>query len=103
MVHTVRGLTRECASNTWQRVPYLSASVMRLPHKEALYQVSLTFTSLRCIECMRRRLLLAMFAVSVRQYVSLSVTLLNSASLCGGHSVQPLLNYFSLLLLLLQF
>jgi len=27
-----------------QRVPYLSASVMRLSHKEALYQVSLTFT-----------------------------------------------------------
>jgi len=29
----------------WQYVPYLSASVMTLPHKEALYQVSLVFTS----------------------------------------------------------
>jgi len=34
----------------------------------------------------------------VCQSVCLSVTRLNSASLCGGHSVQPLPNYFGLLL-----
>jgi len=28
----------------WQRVPYLNASVMKLPHKKALYQVSLSYT-----------------------------------------------------------
>jgi len=48
---------------------------------------------LRRIECMRYRLLLLMCALSV----SLSVTWLNSASLCGGHSVQPLPNHCGLL------
>jgi len=43
---------------------------------------------------MRCRLLLPMCAVSV----NLSVTRLNSASLCGSHSVQPLPNHFGLLL-----
>jgi len=43
-------------------------------------------------ERMRLRLLLPMCAVSA----SLSVTLLNSAALCGGHSVQPLPNHFDL-------
>jgi len=49
---------------------------------------------LHCIECMRRRLLLPMCAVSV----SLSVTRLNSASLCRGRLVQFLPNHFGLLL-----
>jgi len=43
-------------------------------------------------------ILIPMCAVSV----SLSVTRLKSASLCGGHSVQPLPNHFGLLLLHLQ-
>jgi len=47
------------------------------------------------IECMRCRLLLPMIAVSV----SLSITRLNSASLCRGHSVQLLPNHFGLLFL----
>jgi len=54
------------------------------------------------IECMRCRLLFPMCAVSVCPSVSLSVTRLNSASLCGGHSVQPLPKYFALLLVLVS-
>jgi len=48
---------------------------------------------LRCIECMRCRLLLPMFAVSVRPSVCLS----RGSTVCGAF-VQPLPNYFGLLL-----
>jgi len=51
-----------------------------------------TFSSFGCIECMRCRLLLPMCVVFVS-----TVTRFNSASPCGGHSVQPLLNQFGLL------
>jgi len=60
------------------------------------------FTISGCIECMRCRLLLLMCAVSVchsvRQPVSLSLSSINLASLCGGHSVA---NQFGILLLVM--
>jgi len=56
-------------------------------------QLCLYFVLIGCIECMRCRQLLPMCAASA----SLSVTWLNSASLCGGYSVQPLPNHFGFL------
>jgi len=50
---------------------------------------------LGCIEGMRCRLLLPMCAVSVCQ----SVRVRQSVYLTRGHSVQPLLNHFGILLL----
>jgi len=60
-----------------------------------------------CIKCMRCRLFLPMFVVSVCQAFCLSVTRLKLAVTCAvyaacvrGHLVQPLSNYFDHLFLL---
>jgi len=66
----------------------------RVTSSSSRVQYSTWITPLGCIEGMRCRLMSPVCAVSVRQSVCLSVTRLNSALLCGGHSVQPLPNHF---------
>jgi len=82
-------------------VVILMSSITVMPYIAILFIIPLIrFISavilLGCIECMRCRLLLPMCAVSVAQSVCYGSST-GSASLCGGHSVQPLPNYFGFL------